>query len=90
VARTQSSQILSKRVRGGVPISRRAAEQRIDRSLISQGKRLRRTRGEVAVRTLGPYFVVSNDDDSVAPVERLEELGRQLGVLASYERLVDD
>jgi hypothetical protein len=90
VARKQSSSILSKRIRGGVPISRRALEQRVDRSLITQGKRLKRTRGEIAVHAVGTYFVTWNNDDSVAPVERLEELGRQLGMLASYERLVED
>jgi hypothetical protein len=90
VARTQSSQILSKRLRGGVPVSRRALEQRVDRSLATQGKRLRRTRGEIALRHLGAaYYVVSNDDSAVAPID-LEALGHELGVLADHERLYID
>jgi hypothetical protein len=86
VARAQSSQQSSSqpsKVRG-VPVTVRALEQRIARLLATEGKQLKRTKGEIALRDLGPYYVLHNN--SVFPVE-LERLARETGALADHERL---
>jgi hypothetical protein len=90
VARAQSSQQSSSKTPKprGLPVTRRALEQRLGRLLAAEGKQLKRTKGEIALRDLGPYYVLHNN--SVVPVE-LEALGRELGALADYECLfVDD
>lgn len=84
MARDQSSSSqISKRVRG-VPVTVRALEQRLDRLLAAEGKKLRRTKGEIALRDLGPYYILH--DNSVTPVD-LEKLGRETGALEPHERL---
>jgi hypothetical protein len=90
VARVQSPQSSSKTPKArGLPVTRRALEQRLGRLLAAKGKKLRRTRGEIALRDLGAYVVVRDGDSSVVPI-KLEELGRSTGVLQAYERLIED
>jgi hypothetical protein len=87
VARAQSSQQSSSqpsKVRG-VPVTVRALEQRIARLLATEGKQLKRTKGEIALRDLGPYYVLH--DNSVTPID-LEKFGRELRVLKRYEHLI--
>jgi hypothetical protein len=72
-----------------VPVSHRALWQRIDRQLRATGaRRLRRARG-LGRDSLGDLYLVDLAGSVV--VERhldLEELGRQLGVLQPFERLI--
>ena len=75
----------SKRVRG-VPVSARALFQRLARRLAAEGKQLRSTRGELALRDLGAHYVVERDN-SVVPID-LEKLGRETGALEAHERLI--
>ena len=70
-----------------MPVTRRAVEQRLGRLLAAEGKQLRRTRGEIAVRELGTYYVVTNG--TVAPIN-LEAFARETGALADYERLITE
>jgi hypothetical protein len=76
----------SKQRHGGVPVSVRALEQRVSRRLAIDGKLLKRTRGELALRDLGTAHYVLGKNNSVVPIN-LEALGREIGALADYERL---
>jgi hypothetical protein len=87
MAQSSSQSQSVKRVRG-VPVSQRALEQRVGRLLAAEGKVLKRTRGELALRDLGAHYVV-NRDNSVVPID-LEALAHELGALAGHERLVSD
>ena len=87
MARDQSSSSQScKRVRG-VPVTVRALTQRLNRVLAQDGKELKKTRGAPAIRDLGAYYVCSSDSVLSHHVD-LETLGRQLGALEAYERLI--
>jgi len=69
-----------------VPVSVRALEQRVSRRLALDGKLLKRTRGELALRDLGTAHYVLGKNNSVVPIN-LETLGREIGALADHERL---
>lgn len=73
-----------------VPISRRALLQRINQELAKDGKVLKTTPGEMDRPEYGDYFIVelkhyAVTQKKVDPVK----LGRDLGVLREFERLVD-
>src|SRR5262245_2533729 len=71
-----------------VPISERALVQRINRKLATENEVLKKTRGASAIQNLGDYYildlhknlVLANDVDPIA-------LGKELGVLADFERV---
>lgn len=72
-----------------VPVSHRALWQRIDRQLRATGaRRLRRARG-LGRESLGDLYLVDLAGNAVvARHVDIEVLGRELGVLRSFERLV--
>ena len=87
MAREQSSSQSQSVKRGrGVPVSVRALFQRVARRLAAEGKQLKSTRGELALRDLGAHYVVERDN-SVVPID-LEKLGRETGALEAHERLI--
>jgi hypothetical protein len=70
-----------------VPITEKALYQRINRKLRAQDEVLKRARGNVET-TLGDYYVVNVNRNYVAQHHvGLEQLGRELGVLAEWETL---
>jgi hypothetical protein len=81
-----------------VPITMRALTQRINRKLAADsdsgnwvGKRLRASRGEGEISNLGGFYLLDSSkgavvDDHVDP----EKLGRKLGVLKPWERLITE
>ncbi len=74
-----------------VPVSRRALIARLNRHLKKDGECLRTSRGERARQDLGDYFVIDVSKNHVINKDvDLEDLGRELGVLAAFEKLTDD
>lgn len=74
-----------------VPVSRRALFARINRHLKKDGEWLRASRGERALQDLGEYYVIDISRNFVLHKDvDLEDLGRELGVLAAFEKLTDD
>ena len=74
---------------GAIPVTMRALLQRINRALAQDDEVLKKTRGARAVQELGDYYVL--DFNRNALVEKdvdPEELGRELGILEDYERVV--
>ena len=74
-----------------IPVTMRAVIQRINRALQSEDRMLRAVRGARAKIEFGDYYILDTRrnfslDTHVDP----EALGRELGVLKDYERLVDD
>jgi uncharacterized protein YnzC (UPF0291/DUF896 family) len=70
-----------------VPITEKALYQRINRKLKDQDASLKRARGSVET-TLGEYFVVDVKGNYVTNHHiQIENLGRELGVLAEWETL---
>ncbi len=73
-----------------VPVSRRAFVQRLERRLARDGKSILTSReGTWARKELGEFYIVNARaqrvvEDHVDP----EALGRELGVLKPFERLV--
>jgi len=84
VARLSSSG--SKR---SVPVTMRALTQRLNRLLAAEGKQLIKTRGAPAVDALGAYYIVVGSNAVHSHHVDLETLGRELGVLAAYEHLIE-
>ncbi|HVI66634.1 MAG TPA: hypothetical protein VM910_29255 [Bradyrhizobium sp.] len=72
-----------------VPVRPRALFQRVNRALLADGKELRRTRGEPAIRALGALYVASGNGVIDHHVN-LEMLARKLGVIEPYEHLIKD
>jgi hypothetical protein len=73
-----------------VAITRRALLQRINRKLVKEGEVLRAARSERSRQSVGDFYLVDLSknavlDKDVDPVEK----GRELGVLAGYEKVVD-
>jgi hypothetical protein len=73
-----------------IPISMRALIARINRKLKPEWKMLCASRGARAQQELGDYHVVNFHqnvivDDHVDP----EDLGRGLGVMRRYERIIE-
>jgi hypothetical protein len=72
-----------------VPVSQAALIGRISRALRKQDEKLKKTRGARALQQLGEYYTVRLSgnyptDTDVDP----EKLGRDLGVLNPWERVV--
>jgi hypothetical protein len=78
----------------GVPVSKRALIQRINRQLAKEGQAgqmVKATRGDSARKELGDYYAVDLGRNAVVSKQvDLEDLGRKLGVLQPYERLEED
>jgi len=72
-----------------VPVRPRALFQRVQRALLANGKELRRTRGEPAIRALGALYIASGNGVIDHHVN-LETLARKLGVIEPYEHLIED
>jgi hypothetical protein len=70
-----------------VPVTARALYQRVNRLLARQGRELKRTRGVPAIEALGSYYVRGGSAVVSHHID-LEALGRELGALADYERLL--
>ena len=68
------------------PVTRRALKQRIDRVLKRQGRVLRAVGGR---GDHGRKLYIATETRVVEVDVDLAELGTRLGVLASYEQLVD-
>ena len=82
---------MAKQKASGVPVSERALIQRINRKLAAQDEIVRTARGGRAEQDLGRYFIVDVRIGGVVHSDiDLEEWGRELAVLRSYERLVQD
>jgi hypothetical protein len=72
-----------------VPVSMRALVQRINRKLKADGEMLKMARGRAA-SSVGRYFICNPQRNWIVK-ERVdpEALGRELGVLAAWERVED-
>lgn len=76
--------LMAKSLRASVTL--RALTQRINRRLAQDGRQLRAARGGSS--DLGAYYIVDPDRGSVVTGNvDPEKLGRELGVLKSWERL---
>jgi hypothetical protein len=81
----------SKKADNRVPVSMGALVQRINRRLKPDGEALKKTIGARALEALGTYYTLDwsrlvPTDTNVDP----ETLGRELGVLKEYERVVEE
>jgi hypothetical protein len=75
----------------GVPITTRALVQRINRALGKRDEVLKITRGERARSDLGDFYVLDVSMNAVVSKDvDPEELGRKLGVLKEWERVVEE
>ena len=76
-----------------VPVSERAVIARINRKLKHDGRQLKTKRGRWREDISGPYYILDVDSNSVVSGGQarsridLEELARELEVLADYERM---
>ncbi len=75
-----------------VSVSKRAIIQRINRKLAHTQHQLRTCRRQSQWhRDLGDYYVVELSQNAIAGVDiDLEKYGRELGVLAGWETVVDE
>ncbi len=74
-------------VKQHLAVSKRALVQRINRQLRKQDEMLKAGRGANA----GEYYRVDTDRNFLIEEDvDLAKLGRELGVLAAYERLTED
>ena len=79
------------KMKAKVPITMRALTQRINRALLKQDERLYKSRGMQMYLDVGDFYVVDLRGNWVAGKDvDPEELGRELGVLKEYERVVDE
>ena len=75
-----------------VPVTARAAIQRINRALAQDDMVLRTARGVQEHINVGHYYVVNTRINGVVYRYKdvnLEDLGRELGVLKPYEQVAD-
>ncbi len=73
-----------------VPVTRRALFQRINRVLAKENRCLKANRSERAFPDLGWLYTVDmNRNVVVSSHHDLGELGKELGALKPYEKLVD-
>jgi hypothetical protein len=71
-----------------IPITTRALLQRINRALFKSGKVLKATRGSHMRRDAGDFFILDLSRNKVLTKDvDLQVLGRELGVLKSYEHV---
>jgi hypothetical protein len=70
------------------PVSLRALVQRINRKLVHENEQLKATRGDRWRHEQGDYYIVDHSRRwIVAKHVDVEELGRELGVLAEFEAI---
>ena len=73
------------------PVSLRALEQRINRKLAKEYKRLCRSRRGREINNLGQYYIIDAYRNSVIDFHisegRLANMAQELGVLADWEEL---
>lgn len=73
-----------------VMVTPRALTQRIARALRRDGSILKKARSPRAVQNVGEFYVVDAAKNAITATHcDLEELGRELEVLAGYEALAD-
>ena len=71
-----------------VPVSHAALIARINRRLAHDDKRLRKSRSERARQALGEWHIINVNRNLISATDvDPEELARELGILAPYERL---
>lgn len=71
----------------GIPVTKRALVQRINRKLRKQDETLKAHRGA----NVGSYYRVDTEINGLLEDDvDLEDLGRELGVLAPYEQLAEE
>ena len=74
-----------------VPVSTRALVQRINRKLKAEESVLKASRGARAQQDLGDYYLLDWRTNAVhAKDVDPEDLGRELGVLKAWERVLDE
>ena len=74
-----------------VPVSERAAIQRINRKLAPEGCKLLKTRGMQAFLNLGTYHVIDVHRNHVVDSHiDLEAFGRKWGAIAGWETVVEE
>jgi hypothetical protein len=76
-----------------IPVSERAIIQRINRKFVAEDGRpareLKKTRGARAIFDIGDFYVVNTQLNIVADDHvDLEDLARELGVLAEWEHVI--
>lgn len=75
--------------KGRIPVSSRALLQRINRILANEGEIVKKARSR-AETTVGEYFRIDIQGNYVVGTHiDLEELGRKIDALHSFEELVD-
>ena len=74
------------------PISERALIQRINRNLVDEGQRIKKTREGRARRDLGWFYVLHRNTviEHHLGLPDLVAMAKKLGVMADYENLVPD
>jgi hypothetical protein len=73
----------------GVPVSVRALYQRLNRKLAGKGLVLKASRGGRARTEVGSFYVIDTERNTVVVHHvNLEAYGRELGVLAQWERVI--
>jgi hypothetical protein len=88
---------MAKRKRQTIPVSTRALVQRVNRKLAKDNEQIRATRAGTRARVdLGEYYQLRFGRTASEPSTNiidtqvdLAQLGRELGVLESWERLED-
>jgi len=74
-----------------VPVTERAQIQRINRKLRKEGEVLKTTGGMRAFQDIGRHYILDTSRNvCVGKHFDLEDLGRELEVLAHYEHLAQD
>jgi len=76
--------------KSGVPVTKRAILQRINRAMAPDFQGVRAVRGDRWRQELGDYYALDFSRNFI--IEKhvdLEELGRRLGVLKAWERVAE-
>jgi hypothetical protein len=82
---------MAKTKRTGVPVSVRAVVQRINRRLKRDLEALKATRGDRGRRDLGDYYHLDMNHNRIMGTHiDPEAFARELGILAAWERMVEE
>jgi hypothetical protein len=74
----------------GVPVTMRALTQRINRKLAERGEKLIKARGATARAEVGDWYVLDTNRSALVLLRvNPEALGRKLGILEAWERVVE-
>jgi hypothetical protein len=74
-----------------VPISARAAIQRINRKLRDDNEQVLKARGDRARQELGEFYRIDVSRNHLVQKDiDLEKLGRELGALKAWERVAEE